>query len=203
MIPSAARARNRHRVAADVKSTFYSSGKYVPSNVDGQGGPVLTSPCDGVGGGSPVCGGAAGEGLVDGHAGHELGEQPGGGQRGVVGGLVGGAAGVGDDGGPVAEVRRLPGRPFHRDIGGDATEQDGVDAAAAQQGVELAGREAAHPLVGDDQIAGFRRQLRHDLRHVAAFDQAVLLYDHGQQRRVGDQVEVTRLPGDPGVDDGG
>src|SRR6478752_2101071 len=96
-------------------------------------------------------------------AGGDLGEQTEGGDGGVVGGGVGGAAGVGDDDGAVAQVGGLAGGAFDREVGGDAGEQEGVDAAATQQLVQLAGGEPPHPLVGDDQVAVLRVELVEDL----------------------------------------
>ena len=125
------------------------------------------------------------------------------GDGGVVRAGVGGAARVGHDDGAVAQVGSLPGGALDRGVGGDAGEQEGVDAAGAQDDVQLAGREPADPLVREDDVAVLRGELRDDLGLVAALDQCAELRDHAQQRRVGNQVRVAGLPGDAGVDDGG
>jgi hypothetical protein len=56
--------------------------------------------------------------------------------------------------------------------------------------------------VGDHHVAVDRRQLGDDLRHLGAVDQAAGLRDHAEQRRVGVQVAVPRLPRDAGVENG-
>ena len=96
--------------------------------------------------------------------------------RRVVGGGVGGAAGVGDDDGAVAEV------------GGAARAVPSTEKLVAtpvnttvsmprprSRCVELAAVEPADPLVGDHEVAVLRGELVDDLRPVAAVDQAVLL----------------------------
>lgn len=55
-----------------------------------------------------------------------------------MGGGVGGTAGVVDNKGAVAEVGGLPGGALDGEVGGDPGEQQGVDAAAAEQGVQQA-----------------------------------------------------------------
>ena len=116
---------------------------------------------------------------------------------------VGGAAGVLDDDGAEAQVGGLAGGSLHRGVGGHAGEDDGVDAAGAQQHLQLAGREAADALVGDDDVAVGGGELGHDLRLLAAVDEALGLHDDAEQGGVGDHVGVAGLPGHAGVDDGG
>src|ERR1700729_2536478 len=57
--------------------------------------------------------------------------------------------------------------------------------------------------MGHDDVAFVRAQLLDDLCLLAAVDQAVVLYHQVEQRRVGIQVGVVRVPRHSGVDDHG
>ncbi len=71
---------------------------------------------------------------------------------------LGGHAGHGifDEDDLVAAVEGCAGGGFDAEVGGDAAEEDGVDAAAAELLIEVGGVEGSPLPLGDEEIAGLK-----------------------------------------------
>jgi hypothetical protein len=110
-------------------------------------------------------------------------------------GLGCGRAGIGDHQGPVAEVGTGSCGALDSHVGGDPGDDNGVDAGAAQDNIEVGAMKATNPVMGQDYVIAVWCNFVDDGRRGCSVDETPVLRNLTEQGDVGHQVGVAGLEG--------